>query len=193
MYPCWLAMLPSLPFLLFCNISFLLQFLQHAIWAIMEEVYQKGARQPWHEWVVPNNSDKLWFERCYCLQSSQRLGLAEMRVPSSPQHRYGEPTSYQAHAPQRQKHPSRKNAACTRLVRQMQLSLHLSIACIAGSFSATRNVCWLNISLWWERVTLFFVWGRVASSWFSLSCSFDCMKLYSVSVYCCCSSYYCWC
>ena len=33
-----------------------------------------------HEWVGPNNSDRQRFKRCYYLRSSQRLGLAEMRV-----------------------------------------------------------------------------------------------------------------
>ena len=61
---------------------------------------REGAGQPRHEWVVLNNNDRLWFNRYFCLRSSQRLGLAEMRVPSSPQRRHGEPPSYQEHVPQ---------------------------------------------------------------------------------------------
>ena len=128
-----------------------------------------GARQPRHVWVVPNNSDRLRFKRCLCLWSSQRLGLAEMRVTPSPQRRHGEPPSYQEHVPHWRTHLSRKNPACTRPVQQMQLSLFLSITCIAASFSATRNVWWLKILLWKERVTIMFVLGWVASCLFSLS------------------------
>ena len=58
-----------------------------------------GAGQAGHEWMVPNNSDGLRFECCHCLQSSQRLGLAEMRVPPSPQRRHGESPSYEEHVP----------------------------------------------------------------------------------------------
>ena len=38
MYPPWLAMLPSWPFLLLCDKSFLLKFSHHAVWTVMKEV-----------------------------------------------------------------------------------------------------------------------------------------------------------
>ena len=78
-----------------------------------------GARQPGHEWVVPNNSDRLPFKPCYYLGLLQKLGLAEMWVPPSPQRRHGQPPSYQAHVPQWRTHRNRKNAGRIGLVRQM--------------------------------------------------------------------------
>ena len=59
----YLAMLTSWLFLLFCDIIFtevfaLCNMNSH------EGGLRGGAGQPRHAWVVPNNSDRLWFKRC---------------------------------------------------------------------------------------------------------------------------------
>ena len=59
----WLAVLTSWPFLLFCDIIF------NEVFALCnmnsrEGGLRGGAGQPRHAWVVPNNSDRLWFKRC---------------------------------------------------------------------------------------------------------------------------------
>ena len=118
MYPRWLAVLPSWPFLLYCDRSFLLKLFAPCNINSREGGMRGRVGQAGHEWVVPNNSDRLRVKRCYCLRSSQMLGLVEMQVPPSPQHRYVEPPSYQKHVPLQQTHPSKKNLACSGPVRQ---------------------------------------------------------------------------
>ena len=59
----WLAVLTSWPFLLFCDIIFIEVFALCNM-SSREGGLRGGAGQPRHAWVVPNNSDRLWFKRC---------------------------------------------------------------------------------------------------------------------------------
>ena len=59
----WLAVLTLWVFLLFCDIIFTEVFALCNINS-REGGLRGGAGQPGHAWVVPNNSDRLWFKCC---------------------------------------------------------------------------------------------------------------------------------